>query len=372
MIIFKYIFRQTITNVLISTLVFISVVWLSQSFKTIKLIINKGANISDFLILSAFSLPSWLIIALPFGTFAGCMISYLKLEADKETVVMKAAGINFIGISSPAIIISILASIILFLNVHFVLPFSYANFKVLQDQIRNSSKELIIKDNVFVDVNDTQTIFIGKLINNSSFEEIFIQDRTDSKKIIEFFAKDGYLNREDDKVVLYMNSGTRVSTDQNNTSTIMDFEEYNLKIKTEQTKSKAPRVVEHNEYNFFQLIKKSQDDRANEGKWLAEAHNRNTICLLPIIYALIAIVAILTGYHSRTPSIYRKIISITLLILVQSLIILLKNMVHFNLDLLPLMYLFPISLIFIGVMILYKGMNLDKFLDMFNFKRKVI
>ena len=60
MIISNYIFKQTLRNVVVSTLVFICVVWLSQSFKTIKLIINKGAGISDFMILSAYSFPSWL------------------------------------------------------------------------------------------------------------------------------------------------------------------------------------------------------------------------------------------------------------------------------------------------------------------------
>ena len=128
MIISSYIFKQTLRNVLVSTLVLISVVWLSQSFKTIKLIINKGAGISDFMILSAYSFPSWFLIALPFGMFAGSMISYIRLENDKEIVVMKAAGISFIGVSSPAIIIAIIASIILFLNVgehskaHYILP----------------------------------------------------------------------------------------------------------------------------------------------------------------------------------------------------------------------------------------------------------
>ena len=111
MIISNYIFKQTLRNVVVSTMVFISVVWLSQSFKTIKLIINKGAGISDFMILSAYSFPSWLLIALPFGMFAGSMISYIRLENDKEIVVMKAAGISFMGVSSPAIIIAVIAVI---------------------------------------------------------------------------------------------------------------------------------------------------------------------------------------------------------------------------------------------------------------------
>ena len=94
MILTWYIFRQTLSNVLISTLVFVGIIWLSQSFKTIKLIINKGAGILEFFILSAYSIPSWHLIALPYGTFAGCMISYLKLQNDKEIIVMKSAGIN--------------------------------------------------------------------------------------------------------------------------------------------------------------------------------------------------------------------------------------------------------------------------------------
>ena len=108
MILTWYIFRQTLSNVLISTLVFVGIIWLSQSFKTIKLIINKGAGLFEFFILSAYSFPSWLLIALPFGTFAGCMISYSKLQTDKEIIVMKSAGINPLNLSKPALIIAIL------------------------------------------------------------------------------------------------------------------------------------------------------------------------------------------------------------------------------------------------------------------------
>ena len=366
MIISNYIFKQTLRNVIVSTLVFISVVWLSQSFKTIKLIIDKGGDISDFMILSAYSFPSWFIIALPFGIFTGCMISYVRLENDKEIVVMKAAGNSFLGISLPAIILAILSSIILFLNVHFLLPFSYANFKSLQDEIRNSSQEIVIKNNIFIDLNDTQTIYIGKLKKNNKFEEIFIQDRRDLEKVIEFFSKDGYLSREENKIFLFMNKGTRISTNLDNASTIMDFEKYDLIIKSDKVKDNAIRVIEYNEYNFFELIKKANDNEANKGKLLAEAHHRNTICFLPIIYTLIVMISALNGSHTRNPSIIRNITSVSLLILVQSLTIILKNMVHFNLALLPMMYLFPLILILIGVIILYKGINI------FNFKRNIL
>ena len=109
MILTWYIFRQTLSNSIISTLVFVGIIWLSQSFKTIQLIINKGAGILEFFILSLYSLPSWLLLAIPFGIFAGCMISYLKLQNDHEILVIKSAGVNPLTLSKPAIFIAILA-----------------------------------------------------------------------------------------------------------------------------------------------------------------------------------------------------------------------------------------------------------------------
>ena len=373
MILSKYIFKQTLTSVFICTLVFLSVVWLSQSFRTINLIIDKGANISDFFILSAYSFPNWLVISLPFGTFAGCMISYLRLDSDKEIIVMKAAGINTLKISKPAIYVGLISSAILFITVHFILPLSYKNFKSLQNEIRNSSQELIIKNNIFLDLNDTQTIYLGEINKNNFYEEIFIQDRTDSKQIIELFSKNGFISSKGNKLTLYMNQGTRISTNENNNSTIMDFKKYNIEIKKNIIQlNNNVRVIEYNEYNFFDLIKKANKDIKNQGKLLAEAHNRNTMSLLPIVFTIIAMVSTLTGYQSRKPSIYRKIISISVLILIQSLIIIIKNKTHFNLTFLPIMYLLPFSFIIVGFLILYKNINLNLYKFLYIFKRNIV
>ena len=130
MILTWYIFRQTFTSVFVCTCALIGIIWLSQSFKSIKLIINKGAGLSEFFILSAYSLPSWLLIALPFATFAGCMITYLKLQNDREIIVMQSAGISPLQLSKPAFFVSILASLILFLVAHFIMPKTYSRYVI--------------------------------------------------------------------------------------------------------------------------------------------------------------------------------------------------------------------------------------------------
>ena len=365
MILTWYIFRQTLSNVLISTLVFVGIIWLSQSFKTIKLIINKGAGLLEFFILSAYSLPSWLLIALPFGTFAGCMISYLKLQNDKEIIVMKSAGINPLNLSKPAFFIAILVSIILFIISHFIMPKTYKNFKVLQNDIRNSSESLIIRDNVFIDLNKFQTIFISNLYENNQLEEIFIQDRSDPKFIVEFFAKKGNLSFEDD-IMLSMQNGTRISSDSKGKSTILNFKSYDIEIKQESDKKTSSRVIEYNEYNFFELLKKSKNSKEKKGKLLAEAHSRNTIVFMPLVFCMIVMVVILKDNYSRFFSIYRKTIGIGVLVLIQSLVLIIKNAVHSNINFLPLMYIFPILILITCIFIINNNKKYDIFSQLTN------
>ena len=359
MILTSYIFKQTSKSAFVSTFVLLGVIWLSQSFRSINLIIEKGANLSDFFILSLYSMPSWLIIALPFGTFTGCMISYLRLQSDKEIIVMKSAGISPFNISKPALLVAVVSSLILFVISHFILPKTYTNFKLLQNEIRNSSQEVIFKDNVFINLNKNQTIFIGKITNSNLLEEIFIQDKTDSSNIVEYFSKSGSVFI-DDGINLRMMKGTRISTDKKGRSTILNFDNYNLTVREDKNKSISNRVIEYNEFSFFELLKKAEKKRANQGKLLAEAHTRNTVFFMPIIFALIVMLTILNDNYSRLVNTHKKTFAIGLVFIVQSLTIILKNAVHNDISLLPLMYLFPTSVIFFCFISLRKKINTNK------------
>ena len=359
MILTSYIFKQTSKSVFVSTCVLLGVIWLSQSFRSIKLIIEKGAHLSDFFILSLFSLPSWLIIALPFGTFAGCMISYLKLQNDKEITVMKSAGISPFKISKPALLVALVSSITLFMISHFILPKTYTNFKLLQNEIRNSKQELILKANVFIDINNYQTIFIGKVNKSNLLEEIFIQDKTDDLNLVEYFAKSGNIYI-DDALNLRMSEGTRISTDKKGRSTILNFDNYSLKVQLNDNKPVNKRVIEYNEFSFFELIKKAEKNSGNYGKLLAEAHTRNTVIFMPIVFTLIVMLSILNDNYSRIMKTYRKSFAIGIVFIIQSLVIILKNAVHNDVSLLPLMYLFPASVLFFCFILLNKKINIYK------------
>ena len=103
--IFKYIFKMSILNTLISTLVIIGLVWVSQSFRSIKFIFEKEGTIIDFFQLYISCMPAWLSISVSFGFFLGVFITFnLNSERTENMnlvdlynyiILMKKLGVNY-------------------------------------------------------------------------------------------------------------------------------------------------------------------------------------------------------------------------------------------------------------------------------------
>ena len=200
--IFKYIFNLTLTNTFISILVIIGIVWISQSFRYIKFILEKGGSLLDFLKLSFLSMPAWLSISISFGVFFGLLISYSKLDNERELVVMKASGLNAYQIAQPGILICIIFSSLLFINLHFLLPFSYSYFKNYENKVRFSSPQYVFNETTFFDFDKNKTIYFKKKINEIQIEDIFIQDKSNKNKVIEIFAKNGVFKSDENNIYL--------------------------------------------------------------------------------------------------------------------------------------------------------------------------
>ena len=127
-------------------------------------------------------------------------------------------------------------------------------------------------------------------------------------------------------------------------------------------------MVEYNEYNFFELLKASKNAKEKKGKLLAEAHSRNTIVFMPLVFCFIVMVTILKDNFSRIFSMYKKTIGIGLIVIIQSFVLIIKNAVHSNIIFLPLMYIFPLLIIITCVYILY---NNNKYYRILHFTNKV-
>ena len=360
--IFKYIFKMSILNTLISFLVIIGLVWVSQSFRSIKFIFEKGGTLLDFFKLSIFSMPAWLSISVSFGVFFGIFITFTKLENDRELIAMKSSGFNSLQLSYPIFILSIILSSLLFLNFHLLLPKSYSFYKNYEDNLRYKQPQILFNENSFFHI-DKKTFF-AKSINGNELSKLFIKDYSSKKKTIDIFAKKALFIPNKNNIKIKLIDGVKIISEQKSNPLIINFKEDYISFNNNNSKkqTRSERVVDLKEFTYFELIRKSKLNPKYSGIYLAEAHLRNVFSLTPIIFCMIFLCFFLRSNHSRYDNIFKKFIIISSVFLIQIILFSFKNMITKLQEFIYMFYLVPIMLMIISfILIKYETISFLKF-----------
>ena len=349
--IFIYILKSIFYNSIISTLVIVGLVWVSQSFRSIKFILNKGGSFIDFIKLSIFSMPSWLEISFSFGIFFGILITYSKLESENELIALKTSGFTSFQLSYPAIFFGCILSIFLFLNLHVLLPYSYTFYKNYENNIRLKSPQAIVSQGNFYNDKDKK-IFFAKSIKGNEIKNLFIQDKSRDNQVIEIFSNKGTLFVQNKQIKLMLYDGTKIITNNNNAPLFIDFKQDVISLKKQKTITKkeitTKRVIELKELTFLELLKNSKVFPDLKGKYISEAHSRNVNSFSPLIFTFIILSLILNQNVSRNKRLSKKIIIFSLIFFTQIILILLKNLVSNNPTFFYIYYAIPFFIIVIS------------------------
>ncbi len=360
--IFKYIFKMSIINTFISFIVIIGLVWVSQSFRSIKFILEKGGSFLDFLKLSLFSMPSWLYISVSFGVFFGVFLTFVKLENDKEMIAMKSSGLNSLQLSFPIIILSLIFSSFLFLNFHFLLPKSYSFYKNYEDNLRYKKPQILFNEGTFFHF-DNKTIF-AKSIKGNEIQKIFIKDYSFKNQTIDIFAKKAILNLQNNTIKIKLFNGIKIISKKNSNPLTINFTEDIISFNREKSlkKPKAVRVVDLKEFTFSELLIKSKNEPKSKGIYLSEAHSRNIFSLTPLIFSVIFLSIFLRSQHSRYDNFLRKFIIISIIFSIQIFLFSIKNVLTKYSDYILLFYLIPTLILLTGLLFIsYERFNFSIF-----------
>jgi len=101
-----YIFRQLAGGLLAVTTGLAALVWLTQSLRFIELVLDRGLSLAVFLELTSLMLPGFVVVILPITTFIVVLFVFVRMNTDRELVVMRAAGLSPLTLARPAITIS--------------------------------------------------------------------------------------------------------------------------------------------------------------------------------------------------------------------------------------------------------------------------
>jgi len=242
-----YIFIQIIKSCTLVFFIFISISWLLQISRLFSIMNNLQIEFNSILVLSSFLIPNLMNVTLPFIIIFGLILTFVKLDRDKEIIAIFSLGLSINQIKKPLILISILFIIsYLFLNL-FLSPYIYEKYKEREYKLRNIIDLNDINISNFIELDNNIILDFHKINNN--FKDIFINFKEDGENII--FAKQGTIKNEKNNIIFNLSSGFKLNIFDNEIEKL-EFENYKIKFPT--NTNNEYNNIDKNTLTIFNLI----------------------------------------------------------------------------------------------------------------------
>ena len=280
----------------------LAVVWLNQALRLMELVINRGAPLVDFLLLSILSVPLWLMVAVPLAGFIAVIFVYNRMFSDRELIVAQSFGISPLQLARLPLLFGIGLSCILAVNSLWLLPTSFSHFKELQMELRSSVPKILVRNGVFVGLDENLTIFIGEKQADKQIGQVFIQDTRQSDKIVTYTAGNGRFALKEGRQMLILEQGQRTEISrQGGNSALLEFDSHSLDISRSSVQEMNQRALDTNEQTITDLFRDTQGlapEHIAERK--AQAHYRITAPIMCLSLSLLAAAMLLRGTYARS------------------------------------------------------------------------
>ena len=297
----RYLFGQMIRTTIAVSVTLVGIMWLFQTIRLLEVVINRGAPISNFLLMSVTVIPLWLTIAVPVSAFVAVIWVFQRAVADRELLVMQASGRSALQLARAPLTLGVLLTVVLIVNSVLVLPQSFGVYKRVQFEVRNSIPTVMLQDNVFIDVVDGLTMLIGEKFDDGLARDLFIHDERTEGKIITMTARIGQFVERDGLPAVILQEGERIELSKSGDSgATLLFDTHTVTITPKDRTVSSQMPIDMNEDTISNLLNPEKSPYPNYfNQRRAEGHYRIVSPALALVLIMIATVGALFGQVRR-------------------------------------------------------------------------
>jgi lipopolysaccharide export system permease protein len=293
-IIERYFLRRMTVLFLAATGASLGIVWTVQALTKINLVTDTGQSIGTFLKLASLLLPTVVPIVLPFAVLIGITQTLTTMNIDSELAVIAASGARRSVIYRPAILLALAASALVAFVSHVVEPFSRQAVRAMVASANSDLLALAVQEGSFKRVEDNLYIQISERLPDGRLGGIFMADSRDPKVDLIYYAKTGFVAKNDQTSMLVMNDGEAQRKDAGGGNfSIIRFNSYAFDLSGFQ-KTAGGVVLHPKDRSTAYLFNPDKNDRVfqtSPQRYSGVLHKRLTAWVYPLLFALIALSA---------------------------------------------------------------------------------
>jgi lipopolysaccharide export system permease protein len=281
MIIRRYIFKELLGHFLVVILFLTFVLFMEKFVRLTRLIMGKGVEVSDVVKVFMYLLPSLLLLSIPMAVLIAVFLTYGRMSADNEVVVLKGSGMSFLSLARPAVVFSIAGFLMLSGISLYLLPRSVHAFKKTVYETIAKKASVVVEEETFSTVFKGTVLFVKDMLPDDRFKGIFVYREGDTRHPIVIVAEEGAIrsNPEQGAVKLSMLNGA-IHTFGDESSSEASFSEYDFVLTSV---DQSPREIKPNERGIIELWR----GRNSNLIWMVELNRRLTIPFACLIFGFL-------------------------------------------------------------------------------------
>lgn len=338
-----YIFRQTAFVMLFVTVVLSFVIWLIQSLRFIDMVVNRGLPVTEFLWLAMLITPRFVTLILPFSCAIATIYVYNRLIADRELIVLRAAGLSNFRLARPAIRLALVTALAAYaLNIYF-LPVSFREFSDLRYSINSDYSSMLLQEGTFNTLPSRITIFVRERREAGVLIGVLAHDGRDPDEPVTYMAHEGRLVSTGSGPRLILIEGSRQQINRKDGSiSLGQFEKQTLDLNIASGTARAGRKRKPEEMFLWELFDPGLQTDKFYGpifeRYQAEGHSRIASPMISVGFVLMALAILLSGDFSRRGQNLRIFSAALLVVFTYSMGIAAFNLSSDNIRLIPILY----------------------------------
>ena len=349
-IITQYILKQMMFGFILITAGLLMIVWLSQSLRLFDMLLNSKVSVWLFIQLTMMLIPGYLAIISPIALFSVALFTYNRLIADRELVILRAAGMSPLELARPVIAIGTVFTLIGFYISLVLVPNAVANFRELRWKIQHDVSHLLIQEGEFNDISNGITVYIRSKKDDGSLDGIILHDQHSPDSQVTLLAEKGNIVYRDGIPQISMKNGSRQEvSNKSGRFSILYFDYYNMDFVSNKEKA-ANRFKNPAERSLEELFNTPLENLPNLKtfhRFRLEGFKRLSLPFFNLSFMMIAAAGLLTGAFNRRGHNKRILVTVLIMAGVQILELGVENLCLRNLNFVPLLYVLSISPAFI-------------------------
>lgn len=241
-----------------------------------------GTSVSDMAKIVAYIQPSLMILTIPMAFLLSTLLTYGRMNADNEIVVLKASGLPLTEISRPVFLLGYLLFFLTLLISFYIGPLSSARLREFLSKTIIEKAPQSIEAGVFNTTFKDLVILVREKPSPEGLKGIFIYDSRKKKEPKVLVARDGIIKADRDmNISMFIRDGyMHISRPEGLASTEIFFDRYNLTL---HIANEGPSK-RNSELRPLELLNAAREKKGAEGiNLILEFYRRLTLPFLCLI-----------------------------------------------------------------------------------------